>query len=197
MSFLIKGSQSLPFDLKQARKQGNVFTTLLFAEFACNNSRFYLFRHRTWLCLEYKITGGIVCQLYFKVMAKVLSETIRDLLFADYFTLTAHTLRHPAHHWQIWSIYLGLSISIKKSTELRPSKKIWPSVFMEGKSMKTVVAFIYLGSTVWSDAKLKMEVERNSHWKSQNHFRELLWSTLKVLGVSGRTKKLCVYSQLL
>ena len=99
------------------------------------------------------------------IVRKGTLSTIRDLLFADDCALAAGTeedLQRLCDCFSRASRRFGLTISIKKTEVLyqpaRGNDYIPPAISIEGKQLKAVENFKYLGSTVSNDASIDAEI---------------------------------------
>ena len=163
-----EGNDKSPsFGVTSGTKQGCVLAPTLFSIF------FYMM-----LLVAFKGTSdgvdiksrfdvgmGRVKTNHFNAPTKVTISTIRDLLFADDCAVTANTLeglQRLSDRFSAAACRFGLIISIKKTEVLyqpAPGEPYVPPVInIEGKQLKAVETFKYLGSTVSNDASLDAEI---------------------------------------
>ena len=102
---------------------------------------------------------------HFDARNLVSMSTIRELLFADDCALAADTeeaLQRLCDCFASAARRFGLTISIKKTEVLyqpaRGNIYVPPAIFIEGKQLKAVELFKYLGSIVSSDASADAEI---------------------------------------
>ena len=162
------GSISDPFTVENGTKQGCVLAPLLFALF------FSVMLVRAFqgmpegVNLEYRSTGGLYNQQRFNAKSKISHQLVRDLLFADDCALVAHSLTDIQCILDSFSAAakdFGLTISIKKTELVFQSAQrlpglLTPIVYVDGKPLKTVKAFSYLGSTITEDATMDKEINK-------------------------------------
>ena len=86
---------------------------------------------------------------------------MRDLLFADDAALVAHSaqdLQTLLSQFASACSDFGLTISLKKTKVLSQGTDIPPSIKIDGKDIENVKNFVYLGSSVASNASLDTEI---------------------------------------
>ena len=119
--------------------------------------------------IQYRTTGGLHNQQWFKGESFVKEKLICDLLFADGCALAVHSIEEISAMLDslcLASKAFGLTISIKKFKLLHQPRLNFlptfiPKVFVDGKSPHTVKSFTYLGSTITNDAEMDNKVEFN------------------------------------
>lgn len=189
------GELSDEFNVSNGTKQGCVLAPVLFAIYFAFMLDIALKDLSEGIDIQFRTSGGIHNQQRFKGKSFVKEQLIRDLLFADDCALASHSIENIQTIVDSFSTAakaFGLTISIKKTELLfqpRPNHppEFIPKVFVDGKALKTVQTFIYLGSTITSDAKMDKEVETRIG-KASSAFGSLynrLWSSHDV---SLRTK---------
>ena len=163
-----EGTEHSPyFDVTSGTKQGCVLAPTLFSIF------FSLMLHVAFkdttegvdIKSRCDIGLGSINSKHFNAVTKVTLSTIRDLLFADDCALAACTeedLQRLCDCFSRASRRFGLTISIKKTEVMyqpaRGNVYIPPAVSIEGKQLKAVDKFRYLGSTVSDDASIDAEI---------------------------------------
>ena len=102
---------------------------------------------------------------HFDTKNKVTVSTIRELLFADDCALAAESeeaLQRLCDCFASAARRFGLTISIKKTEVLyqpaRGNAYVPPAIFIEGKQLKAVELFKYLGSIVSNDTSPDAEI---------------------------------------
>ena len=159
--------KSAPFSVTTGTKQGCILAPTLFSIF------FSMMLH-----VAYKdSTDGIdiksrfdlpltsIATRHFNAENRVTMSTIRELLFADDCALAADTVEALQRLCDCFSSAarrFGLTISIKKTEVLyqpaRGNAYVPPAIFIEGKQLKAVELFKYLGSIVSSFASPDAEI---------------------------------------
>ena len=163
-----EGSEkSPPFDVTSGTKQGCIIAPTLFSIF------FSMMLHVAFKDTEdgvdiksrsdVRLTS--ITTKHFDAKNKVSMSTIRELLFADDCALAADSeeaLQRLCDCFSSAARRFGLTISIKKTEVLyqpaRGNAYVPPAIFIEGKQLKAVELFKYLGSIVSNNASADAEV---------------------------------------
>ena len=159
--------KSATFDVTNGTKQGCIMAPTLFSIF------FSMMLHVAFKDTEDGVSiqsrldirlANIVTK-HFDAKTKVTVSTIRELLFADDCALAADSvegLQRLCDCFATASRRFGLTISIKKTEVLyqpaRGNVYTPPAIFIEGKQLKAVELFKYLGSIVTSDNSADAEI---------------------------------------
>ena len=160
------GEQSECFDVTNGTKQGCVLAPVLFALYFSVMLEIAFQDSEEGVSIEYRTSGGVFKQSRMNAKTKTVFQLVRDLLFADDCALLTNSLadmQRLVDRFSAATKAFGLTISIKKTELLfqpRPNHQPPepPSIFVDGKPLKTVSFFVYLGSTVTSDARLDKEI---------------------------------------
>ena len=156
-----------PFDVTCGTKQGCIIAPTLFTIF------FSMMLHVAFkeaqdgvdIKSRFDVRLGDITSKHFDAKTKVHVSTIRELLFADDCALAADSeegLQRLCDSFASASRRFGLTISIKKTEVLyQPARgKAYapPNISIEGKQLKAVELFKYLGSIVSNDATADAEI---------------------------------------
>ena len=205
-----EGSESSSaFTVTSGTKQGCVLAPTLFSIF------FSLMLHVAFkdttdgVDIHSRFDRGL-CNLkssHFKATSKIEKSTIRDLLFADDCALAAcslEALQRLCDSFSVAARRFGLVISIKKTEALyqpaRGNDYIPPATFIEGKALKAVEQFKYLGSIVSNDASNDLEVTARiaKATASFGRLTKRLWANRNIrLDTKISVYKACVLTSLL
>ena len=96
-----------------------------------------------------------------KAKSKVKKITVRDMLFADDAALVAQSAQDLQTLLSLFSSAcsdFGLTISLKKTKVLSQGTDIPPSIKIDGKDIENVKNFVYIGSSIASNASLDTEI---------------------------------------
>ena len=180
------GKRADPFEVTNGTKQGCVLAPTLFSIFF-SLMLFVAFKKTSkGVRVIHRFDRGI-CQtrnVHFKARTKVSSTTLRDLLYTDDCALTAcsqEDLQELTDHFSSAANKFGLTISLKKTEVMhQPAKKgryLNPRILINGKNVKCVNEFTYLGSIVSRDNSLNPELNtRIARANSSfNRLNERLW----------------------
>ena len=159
--------KSPPFDVTSGTKQGCIIAPTLFSIF------FSMMLHVAFKAtadgvdiksrFDVRLTN--IATKHFDTKNKVTVSTIRELLFADDCALAAESeeaLQRLCDCFASAARRFGLTISIKKTEVLyqpaRGNAYVPPAIFIEGKQLKAVELFKYLGSIVSNDTSPDAEI---------------------------------------
>ena len=159
--------KSPPFGVTSGTKQGCVLAPTLFSIFFSMMLHVAFKNSTDGVEIKSRCDRGL-CSLttqHFNAFTKVTFSTIRDLLFADDCALAAcsqEALQRLCDCFSTASRRFGLTISIKKTEVLyqpaRGNEYVPPSISIEGKQLKAVEHFKYLGGTISNDASADAEI---------------------------------------
>ena len=159
------GDNSMPFSISSGTKQGCVLAPVLFALFFSVMLQYGYSDCVNGVNIQFRTDGGLFNQGRFRAKTKTRRQLIRDLLFADDAAIAAESLEELqdlVDRFSRASKAFGLTISIKKTEFLHQPK---PSqhqtddhIYIDGTPLKNVDTFVYLGSTVTSNASLDKEI---------------------------------------
>ena len=159
--------KSPPFPVTSGTKQGCIIAPTLFSIF------FSMMLHVAFkdavdginIKSRFDVRLTSIATRHFDAKTLVCMSTIRELLFADDCALAADTvegLQRLCDCFSSASRRFGLTISIKKTEVLyqpaRGNAYVPPAIFIEGKQLKAVELFKYLGSIVSRDASADAEI---------------------------------------
>ena len=159
--------KSLPFDVTSGTKQGCIIAPTLFSIF------FSMMLHVAFkdtadgvdIKSRFDIRLTSIATKHFDARTLVSISTIRELLFADDCALAADSeeaLQRLCDCFASAARRFGLTISIKKTEVLyQPAcgnAYVPPAISIEGKQLKAVELFKYLGSIVSNDASANAEI---------------------------------------
>ena len=163
-----EGSDMSPsFGVTSGTKQGCIIAPTLFSIF------FSMMLHVAFkdsadgvdIKSRFDIRLTSIASRHFDAMSRVCVSTIRELLFADDCALAADSVEALQRLCDCFSAAarrFGLTISIKKTEVLyqpaRGNAYIPPAIFIEGKQLKAVEIFKYLGSIVSNVASHDAEI---------------------------------------
>lgn len=177
-SVVSNGESSDLFDVTNGTKQGCVMAPVLFALFFSVMLNYAFADVDTGVKFQFRTSGGIFNHQRFKVKTLLRRTVIRDLLFADDAALVATSLVEAQQLVDRFSAAckaFGLTISIKKTEVIhqpcptpkqvkgvkqKPPVHNFPEtpLQVDGKNLKYVRTFTYLGSIVNSSASLDDEI---------------------------------------
>ena len=165
---VMEGSdKSVPFSVTTGTKQGCILAPTLFSIF------FSMMLHLAFkeatdgveIKSRFDLPLASIATRHFNDANRVVISTIRELLFADDCALAADTVEALQRLCDCFSSAarrFGLTISIKKTEVLyqpaRGNAYEPPVIFIEGKQLKAVELFKYLGSLVSSHASPDEEI---------------------------------------
>ena len=173
-SVVSNGESSDPFNVTNGTKQGCVMAPVLFALFFSVMLKYAFADVDSGVELKFRTSGGLFNQQRFKAKTLLRQAIIRDLLFADDAALCA-TSREKVQllvdKFSAACKAFGLTISIKKTEVIhqprptpkqvhgvkqRPPVHNFPEfpIKVDGKDLKYVKSFTYLGSKVNWNASL-------------------------------------------
>ena len=159
--------KSAPFSVTTGTKQGCILAPTLFSIF------FSMMLHVAFkdstdgidIKSRFDLPLTSIATRHFNAENRVTMSTIRELLFADDCALAADTVEALQRLCDCFSSAarrFGLTISIKKTEVLyqpaRGNAYVPPAIFIEGKQLKAVELFKYLGSIVSSFASPDAEI---------------------------------------
>ncbi|KAK4318168.1 hypothetical protein Pmani_010810 [Petrolisthes manimaculis] len=96
-----------------------------------------------------------------RAKTKIREVLIREMLFADYAALTAHTeeaLQRLVNSFAQACEEFGLTISLKKTDIMGQDVNSTPSISIGDHTLEVVTKFTYLGSTISSNLSLDVEL---------------------------------------
>ena len=166
-SVRVGGDKSTPFNVTCGTKQGCVIAPMLFSIFFSMMLHVAFKDSTDGVEIKSRCDVGLgnINTNHFKATSKVTFSTIRDLLFADDCALAAcsqETLQQLCDCFSNAARTFGLTISIKKTGVLyqpaRGNAYVPPTILIEGKKLKAVEHFKYLGSLISNDASVDAEI---------------------------------------
>ena len=155
------GSISDSFEIKSGVKQGCVLAPTLFGIFFSMLLKRAFGSSSLGIKLHTRTDGNLFNLARLRSKRKLKTFTVRDLLFADDAALVAHSaqdLQTLLSQFSSACSDFGLTISLKKTKVLSQGTDIPPSIKIDGKDIENVKNFVYLGSSVASNASLDTEI---------------------------------------
>ena len=206
-SVLSDGQSSDPFDVTNGTKQGCVMAPVLFALYFSLMLKYAYGDLEKGVKFEFRTTGGLHNQQRLNAKTKTRIAMILDLLFADDAALVATSLEEAQELLDRFSAAYKafvLTIGVKKTEVVHQPKPTpkqkkgiiqqqsidkFPSIpiTVDGKSLKYVRSFEYLGSKINCCASLDDEIV-NRISKASNAFRKLRHRLWNERSVSIQTK---------
>ncbi len=201
------GSLSEPFPVENGVKQGDVLAPTLFLIYFAVVFRVAFRDDPDGIYVKYRTSGRVFNLRRLLSATKVSFALIRDLLYADDCDIVAHTETKLQLFMDSFSgacRALGLEINLKKTVVMHePAPKqpyVEPSILVEGRRLRVVQSFVYLGSTLAQGGGLDNEISLRIQ-RASGSFANLegrLWSRH---GIKMATKiavyRACVLTALL
>ena len=154
---------------------------------------------RGGIYIRYRITGKLFNLRRFEAKTKSFNQLVRDLLYADDCDLVTHTEADMQHLMDCISKSckaFGLTISIEKTEVMfQPvpgNPYAEPSILVDGKRLKVVESFEYLGSKLNNSCTLDNEITSRIQ-KATQAFRSLEDRFWKKRSIKQATK-ISIYS---
>ena len=200
------GDVSASFPVNRGVKQGCVLAPCLFNIYFSCLLRHAFSNNKLGVYMHTRYDGGLFNVRRFGAKTKVSPTTITDLLFADDAALVAHSadeLQELLNKFAASCAAFGLLVSNSKTVVMcqEPVVSEVPHVFsVNGKELKCVDEFCYLGATVTNKVSLETDLNRRIG-KAAGCFGQLqkrVWKNQKLrLGTKVAVYKACVLSVLL
>ena len=159
------GESSDPFPVTNGVKQGCVLAPTLFSLMFSAMLTDAFREEDVGVSLRYRTDGKLFNLRRLQAKTKVMTDSIRDLLFADDCALNAVSEADMQRSVDMLSsacINFGLTISTKKTEVLHQPASgkpyVEPNITVNGQRLNTVSRFTYLGSTLSQNATIDDEV---------------------------------------
>ena len=161
------GKRATPFEVTNGTKQGCVLAPTLFCIFFSLMVLVAFKNTSKGVDIVHRFDRGL-CQtknVHLKARTKVTVFKLRELLYTDDCALAAlsqNDLQELSDHFSSAAKKFGLTISLKKTEVLcqpaRNSRSQRPRILIDGKRIKAVNEFTYLGSIVSQDVSMDPEL---------------------------------------
>ena len=201
------GSLSDPIAIDNGVKQGDIPAPMLFSIYFAAALGYAFQDCDLGAYLHFRTSGKVFNLRRFSAKSKTFQTLVREFLYADDADLVAHTEQEMQTIMDLFSnacTAFGLTISLKKTVVMfAPAvgqAYIEPNILVQGKRLKVVDSFVYLGSTISKDGTLDVEI-RHRIAKASVAFGRLEERVWKDTGITTNTKlsvyEACVLTALL
>lgn len=188
------GETSQPFPVTNGVKQGCVLAPTLFSLMFSAMLTDAFRDSGMGIDLRYRTDGKLFNLRRLQAKTKVLTDTLREFLFADDCALNTATeanMQHCVDKFSLACTNFGLTISTQKTEVMyqpAPGKQYAdPNIHVNGERMNTVEKFTYLGSTLSRSVVIDDEVNARIA-KASTAFGRLHTSVWNRRGISLPTK---------
>ena len=188
------GEFSKPFPVTNGVKQGCVLAPTLFSMLFSAMLTDAFRNENVGFEIRSRTDGGFFKPQRLKSLSKVMTDFLRDLLFADDCALCAPSQKDMQHMVDLFSKScrdFGLTISIPKTEVMHqpaPGEPyIEPVILIEGQKLAATDKFVYLGSTMANNATIDDEISLRISRASASfgRLKDRVW---KRRGLSFETK---------
>lgn len=190
----VNGVLSDPVSVDNGVKQGDIPAPTLFSIYFATMLVFAFGNCDIGISLRFRTSGKLFNLRRLDAKSKTFQTIIRELLYADDADLVAHSQEDIQRIMNLFSSAckaFGLTISLKKTVVMYSPPPgvpyLEPNIFVDGKRLKVVDSFEYLGSVLSRDGTLDAEI-RHRISQASSAFGKLETRVWNDRGLTVKTK---------